>query len=326
MEKKAVSGIVLMLLLVSILTLTFSIQPVSAGVYPALYVEPAMTVNPTLTPGMNFTVSISTNYTGDDVWGWEFTLSYNPNILHGVEVTNGDLITKEKDSSAQFIPGTFNNNLGKLSSTCAFFFFLEPPAPLTSGPGILANVTFMVVGTGDSSITLGTETIHPSRLIGVTEGGFGDAYNIIDDHTPDIGHILHGYFDNTPQPAVTATIDIHPDTLNLRSEGKWITAYIQLPEEYNAEDIDAATILLNETIQPVLDPKYEFVTNPSEYLVDHNEDGILERMVKFDKAEVMALLSVGEATLTITGEVNGTSFEGSDSIRVIFPSTGSVDA
>jgi hypothetical protein len=44
-------------------------------------------------------------------------------------------------------------------------------------------------------------------------------------------------------------------------------------------------------------------------------------MVKFDKAEVTALLGVGEATLTITGEVNGTPFEGSDSIRVISPST-----
>ncbi len=118
-------------------------------------------------------------------------------------------------------------------------------------------------------------------------------------------------------PLVYAFIAIDPDTLNLRSVGKWITAYIQLPEGYNAEDIDATTILLNGTISPVLDPKYEFVTNSSEYLVDHNEDGILERMVKFDKAEVMALLSVGEATLTITGEVDGILFEGSDTIRVI---------
>jgi hypothetical protein len=121
-------------------------------------------------------------------------------------------------------------------------------------------------------------------------------------------------------PVIYATIDIDPDTLNFRSVGKWITAYIQLPIGYNAEDIDATTILFNETIQPVLDPMYEFVTNSSEYLVDHDEDGILERMVKFDKAEVMALLGVGETTLTITGEVNGASFEGSYSIRVIFPS------
>ena len=123
-------------------------------------------------------------------------------------------------------------------------------------------------------------------------------------------------------PTASATIDMDPDTLNLRSKGQWITVYIQLPEKYNAADINATTILLNETISPVLDPKYEFVTSPSEYLVDHDEDGILERMVKFDTTEVMALLRVGEATLTITGEVNDISFEGSDNIRVILPSTG----
>jgi len=117
--------------------------------------------------------------------------------------------------------------------------------------------------------------------------------------------------------AVTATVDIDPDTLALKSKGKWITVYIQLPEGYDPEDIDATTILLNGTIKPVLDPKYGFVTNPSEYLVDHNEDGILEYMVKFSTAEVKALLSAGEATLTITGEVNGIPFKGSATIKVI---------
>ena len=118
-------------------------------------------------------------------------------------------------------------------------------------------------------------------------------------------------------PVISATVNIDPDTLNSKSKGRRITACIQLPEEYDPEDIDATTILLNDTIQPVLDPKYDFVTNSSEYLVDHNEDGILERMVKFDRAEVMALLNIGEATLTVTGEVNGTPFEGTDTIRVI---------
>jgi len=120
-----------------------------------------------------------------------------------------------------------------------------------------------------------------------------------------------------PWPTIPTSVDVNPDMLNLRSEGLWITCYIELPKRYNAEDIDATTILLNGTISPVLDPKYDFVTNSSECLVDHNEDGILERMVKFDRAEVIALLSVGEATLTITGEVNSTPFEGSDTIRVI---------
>jgi parallel beta-helix repeat protein len=121
-------------------------------------------------------------------------------------------------------------------------------------------------------------------------------------------------------PAISATLDINPDTLNLRSKSKWITAYIQLPEGYSAADVNASTILLNGTIAPVLDQKYDFVTNSSEYLVDHNDDGILERIVKFDRALLQSWIyqSVGmqhEVSLTITGELtDGTLFEGTATI------------
>ena len=118
---------------------------------------------------------------------------------------------------------------------------------------------------------------------------------------------------------VLATIDIDPDTLNLKGKGKWITAYIELPEGYDVADIDAITVLRfnNDTVPAVTDPKYDFVTDPSEYITDNDGDGILERMVKFDRSAVQAILSVGdEVEITVTGEVGGTPFEGSDTIRV----------
>lgn len=122
----------------------------------------------------------------------------------------------------------------------------------------------------------------------------------------------------------TATcVDIVPDELNLRSQGKWITVYIQLPEGYNAADINASTLLLNGTIQPVLDPKYGLVTNSSEYLTDHNNDGILERMLKFNRAELESYIyrtqgiRYGNVALTITGELfDGTEFKAIDTIFV----------
>jgi len=132
-------------------------------------------------------------------------------------------------------------------------------------------------------------------------------------------------------PSFVAIIDIDPDTLNLKSKGQWVTAYIQFPEGYNSEDIDAITILLNETIQPVLDPKYDFVTNSSEYLVDHNNDGIIERMVKFNRTQVAEyILSKGimhgNVTLILIGQLtDGTLFEGSDIIRVRMPGDINID-
>jgi len=116
---------------------------------------------------------------------------------------------------------------------------------------------------------------------------------------------------------VEATIDIEPDTLNLKSKGKWITAYIELPEGYDVADIDATTVLLNDTVPAVTDPKYDFVTDPSGYITDKDGDGILERMVKFDRSAVQGILGVGDAVeITVTGEVAGTLFDGSDIIRV----------
>jgi len=139
-----------------------------------------------------------------------------------------------------------------------------------------------------------------------------------------------------PPTVVQANVDMNPNTLNLHSKGKWITGYVQLPEGYNPEYIDASTILINCTIQSVLDPQYEFVTNSSEYLVDHNNDGILERMVKFNRTQVAEYIlsqgiMCGNVTLTISGSlVDEAQFEGSDIIRVRMPgdvnSDGKVDA
>jgi len=193
MKTKHVAGTMLVPFL--IITI-FSVAPVHSTPGIHIYVDPASTVNPTLTLGMSYTIAIKTDYSGDDVWGWEFTLTYNASVLRGIEVNNGDLIT---GPSAMFIPGTFDNVEGKLSLTGNAFFFTSKPAPLTSGPGILATVTFKVVSAGISNITLGPET----RLIGLHENGYGDNYNIIDTTMPD--RILGGAFDNT---GATGTPDV----------------------------------------------------------------------------------------------------------------------
>lgn len=117
-----------------------------------------------------------------------------------------------------------------------------------------------------------------------------------------------------------ATIDFDPDTLNLKSKGKWVTVYIELPNGSNVSNIDATTVLLNGNLSPVLDAKYGFVNNESGYIMDHDGDGILERMLKFNRSDVQAILAVGDnVEIKITGKVNGLDFEGTDIIRVINP-------
>jgi hypothetical protein len=99
-------------------------------------------------------------------------------------------------------------------------------------------------------------------------------------------------------------IDIDPDTLNLKSRGRWITCYITLYDPYYVNDIDISTILIEDTL-------------PVEW-GDIQGDTL---MVKFDRSEVEDMLSPGTYNLKVTGELaDGTSFEGySDEIRVIDP-------
>jgi Tol biopolymer transport system component len=117
---------------------------------------------------------------------------------------------------------------------------------------------------------------------------------------------------------IPASIDFDPDTLNLKAGGKWVTVYIELPEGHNVADIDATTILLNNLVPAVTDSKYGWANEPESYLMDHDSDGILERMVKFDKELVADVLPVGNnIMITVTGNVGGTNFRGLDTIRVI---------
>jgi len=127
------------------------------------------------------------------------------------------------------------------------------------------------------------------------------------------------YYATPVDGKVSADIDIDPDTLNPRSKGRWITAYVELPLGYDSRDIDATTILLNDVLPPELNPRYGFVMSEDSYIMDHDGDGVLERMVKFDRTLVEEVLSPGlSVTLKIAGQLqDGTEFEGTDAIKVI---------
>lgn len=157
---------------------------------PYIAVVPGGTVDLAMTPDMNYTISIYTDYSGSDVWGYQFELTFDPNVLHGTEVVNGNLITEDVGTTI-WNPGAFDNTEGQLSLTGNGFFALPPAEPpVTSGPGILANVTFTIVGYGDSLITFGERT----KLIGYDT--VLRNYNIIDEITPKPGHLLSGFFSN----------------------------------------------------------------------------------------------------------------------------------
>ena len=111
------------------------------------------------------------------------------------------------------------------------------------------------------------------------------------------------------QLMIPATINIEPDTLNLKSEGRWVTCYIELLGSLDANDIDVSTILLNNTIP----------ADKTTGIGDYDDDNIADLMVKFDRSDVQKILKVGDkVNITVSGKTyDGNQFEGSDTIRVI---------
>lgn len=103
------------------------------------------------------------------------------------------------------------------------------------------------------------------------------------------------------QPSELA-LGIDPDTLNLKSEGRWITAYLR---GENVEDIDASSLLLNDMISPAW------------WDVQNNTTLV----AKFSRSFVQVILPVGdEVDVKVTGRWNdGQDFELHDTIRVIDP-------
>jgi hypothetical protein len=151
--------------------------------------------------GSNYTFSICSNYTGIDVIGYAFKLTYDPSVLHGVNVTNGDVITEAVNTTLWNSTG-FDNTKGELGLTGANFFYLNPPPSTVNGTGILANVTFTVVGCGISNIDFVDD--DETKLIG-WDGS--DEYIIIDRYLPEIGRLVGAVFDHSASHDV-AIIDV----------------------------------------------------------------------------------------------------------------------
>jgi len=179
----------LMLLLANMLTLAFYIQPVRAEptVLSVDHCGSSNIVDARLVPGTQFSINLTVDYV-EELWAYQFTLSFSPGVLHGVNVEHGPFL-ESRGGSAVVIPGQgFDNEAGTL---WLFGAYLDPIKRLPTGGsdehGPLATITFEVVGYGSSPITLGPET----GLVNSTGG-----WIIHKKENPEF--FIDGYFDNWP--------------------------------------------------------------------------------------------------------------------------------
>ena len=172
---------------------------------------------------------------------------------------------------------------------------------LTSvSPSEYDNITIPTEGvneTFDIVITVPLGTVAGSYSFNITADADGASYG------EEQVNIL-------VQTGIPVTVVMHPETLNLKSNGNWVTCLVTPPEGYTGYDISISSILLNGTISA--DPQPVSI-------------GASQLMVKFDRTMISKLiLSEGiksrNVTLTVNGQLNdGTMFTGSDTIRVFMP-------
>ena len=271
-----------------------------------LYVSPAFQE---AMVGETFTVDIMLSDV-NNLYGYEFRLFYDTNVLTALDSAPHIGTTMEPGF---FFPQYFvwaNRMEDDPYGNGTGYIWLAVGRPLgtkegLSGSGKLATITF----TADSE---GTSTLTFSRHI------------LTAPYSPPITHtVIEGSVTVLPPPAIPATIDIDPDTLNLGSKATWVSAYIEPYLGLGANQIDATSILLNRTI-PI------DVTAPT-LVVDYDGDGISDLMVKFDRATVTSYISQfvevidksTYVTLTVSGTfIDGSPFRGSCTIKVTTPKGG----
>ena len=127
---------------------------------------------------------------------------------------------------------------------------------------------------------------------------------------------------------IAATVDIRPNTINLRRNGNFIMGVIKLPEGYSIENIDLTSIVVTKINGVPLDPSiaadWAFIDDeimdsviakfPNKILVQAIQNALAGDTIYPTNVEI----SVGG---TLTDEA-GTQFEGTDQVRVIKPGKG----
>lgn len=119
-------------------------------------------------------------------------------------------------------------------------------------------------------------------------------------------------------PIINATIDFKPETLCLKSKGRWVTVFIEFPENYgfNVSQIDIKSIKLSIKGLP---GEVSVDSNAPIKLVDHDKDGLKELMVKFKRDQVIELFPKNpekEYTIIVKGKVQHAIFQGTDTVKI----------
>jgi hypothetical protein len=153
--------------------------------------------------------------------------------------------------------------------------------------------------------------------VSLDKWGFGLADNYTDDMVGKV--FVDDVSLGTFVPVFPADVKVYPRTLNLKSRGRYVMAFIEVGEccAGNSRDIDVSTVRL---YAGDAEPTYA-LSHPRPGITDRDRDGLPELRVKFRRADLQAMLEPGKSVeVVIEGDLkSGAAFKGADHLKVIRP-------
>lgn len=195
---KKVTLLLVVLLALSIATVVPSKSQLLAQ-STLLSIVPSSIVNETLTPGSTFNVNVTvTDIT--NLFAYEFKIYYTHVINGTLAIRPSDqFLVPLLDPGNSFVPKwAINNNFNATHGQIWLAYTLLAPETGRTGSGVLAVITFLVVGTGQTPLTLSQSKLPDPNAIPIP-------------HTD-----VNGFFSNeaAPPPPPPAKIYVDPKTID----------------------------------------------------------------------------------------------------------------
>lgn len=234
------SPLFLILVLVFPSVFAFSLKTSLAQSEAVFYVNPEMN---SAAPGESFTIKVEIKQ-AENVYSWQFKLSWDPNVLEVQAVQEGDFLSQRvyKTQFQEYI----NNEAGNLVVVC--FFLGEPRDSSASGDGTLATVTLGVKDTGYTNLML-----FDTKLLD---------YDIVElPHTSESGYFQYGVtipslnvvLPSLEDPLIPgSTFNVNITISNVNNLYSWDLCLSWNPTVLNYTDIQEGLFLKQNGTQPTV--------------------------------------------------------------------------
>ncbi len=193
---------------------------------------PAISVSPSsieASHGDSFTIDIKIDPEGAEIYGAQYDLYFDPGMLNATSQSQGTFLSQDSATTA-VITDKINNTVGKIE----YGESIMGAEHGVTNPGVLASITFEVIGTsGTSELKLSNVILSDPEVIPIETSINSGTCTMVTAGEPAISTTP------TPTPTATYTNITVEEAHEMLTENpdQFILLDVRTEEEYNAEHI-----------------------------------------------------------------------------------------